>query len=286
MTLTLFLSISVLRFQRSSKYIKPTANMSTFLSYLFSNSFEIGNKVNMLQHNFEHYKHVNVPAATAKVFSPAQEPCTVWFLYKLFSRLSSPHLDCPQWPDQSLRSLFYLPETWCWQAKHGHENKVTDSTSEKSWPMISLIHAHLQISVDEVFGVNVCNSTDYLLSKSQTIHSSLVVWIQSIPFVYPLFQCLVTQFHLNVEVLCVRQTLCWTWNQMEIINVQIISEVKSALGCLTTSPHDLSVGWTQYQSLVLKVTKFALVFDTYYEPLELPAPLSTSYRFSSSQQVK
>lgn len=123
MTLTLFLSITVLRFQRISKYIKPTANTSTFLSYLLSNSFEIGIKVNMLQHNFEHYKHVNVPAATVKVFSPAQEPCTVWFLYQLFSQLSSLHLDGPQWPDQSLRSLFYLPETWCWQAKRGHEIK-------------------------------------------------------------------------------------------------------------------------------------------------------------------
>lgn len=78
----------------------------------------------------------------------------------------------------------------------------------KSLSMISLLHAHLQISVDEIFGVNVCDPADYLLSKSQTIHSSLVVFIQTIPHLYPVFKCLVTQFHLNVEVLCARHTLC------------------------------------------------------------------------------
>lgn len=235
MTLTLFLSESVLRFQRSSKYIKPKANMSTFLSYTFSNSFKIGIIEKCYKSILSIIRHV--AAATMKFFSPAQEPCTAWFLYKLFSQLDSLHLDCPQWQDRSLRSLFYLPETWCWQAKEEYKNKVINSMSSESWTIISPIPAHLQISVDEIFGVNVLNSTDYLLSKSQTIHASLAIWIQTIPLLYPVFKCIVTQFHLNVEVLCLRQTVCWTWNQLEIINVQIISKEKPILECLTTTLH-------------------------------------------------
>lgn len=79
--------------------------------------------------------------------------------------------------------------------------------------VISHPYAHLQISVDEIFGVNVLDSTDYLLSKSQTIQSSTGVFIPTVPGLYPVFKRLVTQFHLNIEVFFFRQPLCWTWDQ-------------------------------------------------------------------------
>lgn len=74
--------------------------------------------------------------------------------------------------------------------------------------MTSRSRAYLQISVDEIFGVNVLDSVDYLLGKSQTVHSSLEVFIQLIPLVYPVLKCHFTQFHLNVEIFRVRQPLC------------------------------------------------------------------------------
>lgn len=60
---------------------------------------------------------------------------------------------------------------------------------------------HLQIPVDEILGVDVLHSTDYLSENRKTLIFNLLVWFLILPH-YPCPEGFSgTQLHLNIEVL-------------------------------------------------------------------------------------
>lgn len=73
--------------------------------------------------------------------------------------------------------------------------------------MSSFFLPHLQVPVDELPGVNVFDSCDYLLGNVQAFFSSLgisqrLLNILNILLINPHSKCFgVTQLHLNIEVL-------------------------------------------------------------------------------------
>lgn len=85
----------------------------------------------------------------------------------------------------------------------------------------SLLHPgglpHLQVSVDEAFGVNILHPTRYLLSNLQTLLSPLgVFWGFVILLFNPRTQRFIgTQLHLNIQEAFWLWTVCWPATKSE-----------------------------------------------------------------------